>query len=245
MGGSGSREVHHYHTEYRVPPATQQLLDQQKAQLAAHEKQAMERKDPKLYKSNAENLFRTFVAGVEKLELTDLIKKAPGERHVGFIGPISSGKTTLINVLWNKQLPVALGHCTNTCEVVHRAKNLVIWDVAGQNDDYKFYDANSLAFVKSLDLCVVLFDNDIAMISNVLRIVHKLNPKAMIVVRTKVDQHNASNIRTVAEEKQRDAQQLKQLLGADINIPTLCISSHNVSKGGAAYDWCDLRNALH
>ena len=243
MGGSGSREVHHHHTVYQVPPETQKVLEEQTQKLQEYEKDALDRHDPKLFEKNSKALMDTFVEQLPKLELTDIIEKKTGETHIGFIGQISSGKTSLINALFNKNLPIALGHCTDKCEIVHSENYNIIWDVCGQNDDFKFYDPKNLSFVKNLDKCVILFDNDIAMISNFLKVVHKINPDNMIIVRTKVDQYNKQHTRTIEEEKVLDKQKVKELLG--IEIETYCISSHNIIDGKPGiHDWDALKEAL-
>ena len=242
MGGGDSREVHHYHTVYQVPAETQKALDEQTKKLAEIEKEAKDRHDPKFFQQNSKTLMDNFVAQLPKLELTSIIDKR-GETHIGFIGQISAGKTSLINALFNKKLPVALGHCTDKCEVVHRENHNVIWDVCGQNDDFKFYNPESLSFVKDLDICVILFDNDIAMISNFLKVVHKINPTKMILVRTKVDQYTYGHARTVAEEKALDKQKVKDLLNVPIEV--YYVSSHNIANGtGEKYDWDEFKKSL-
>lgn len=241
MGGGSSRVE--YQTVYVVPPETQKLITEQKQQLEKYEKEAKELADPKLYKTNATNLLNNFISGLHNLKLTEYIKKNDGEKHIGLIGPISSGKTTLINVMFNKQLKVALGHCTEKCEVVHSENGIVVWDICGSNDDYAFYNPESLSFIKSLDLCIVTFDNDVAMISNILKVVHKLNPKGVVVVRTKVDQYDSSNVRTIEEEKQLDVQKVKDLLKDDVKV--YCISSRNVDRAlPNVYDWNILKEKM-
>lgn len=244
MGGGGSRHVeHHYHTEYKVPPETQQKLDEQAARLNAIEEEAMRKTDPKHYRENSAELMNNFVNELKSLTLTEGIEKKTGETHYGFIGQVSSGKTTLINTLYDLNLPTALGNCTEKCEVVYSKDLNIVWDIAGQNDDYKFYDPASLSFIKSLDKCIILFDNDISMISNILRVVHKINPNSMVIVRTKVDQHTAANVRTIEEEKKLDKEKIKQLLGIDMEV--YCISSHNIQKGeGQKHDWEALKKVF-
>ncbi len=51
------------------------------------------------------------------------------------------------------------------------------------------------------------------MISNILKVVHKINPGNMIIIRTKVDQHSQFNLRTVEEEKILDMKKVNDLLG--------------------------------
>lgn len=244
MGNRGST-VHHYHTNtvYQVPPETQKTLDIQKEQLRKFENDAKKLGDPKLYQKNSQNLLNNFVAKLSSLQLTDVIVKKTGEHHIGFIGPVSSGKTSMINAMFNKNLPVALGHCTEKCEVVHSENLNIIWDVCGQNDDFKFYQPENLSFVKNLDKCIILFDNDISMISNFLKVVHKINPHNMIIIRTKVDQYNSSNVRTIREEQALDTQKVRDLLG--VPIKTYCVSSHNIMNGKPdKFDWDIVKNLL-
>lgn len=236
MGNGGSScEQHHYHTVYQTPPAVQKQLEEQSTKLKELEAEAIKRSNPKLYQTNSTNLLNEFVKNIPKLELTDFIKKETGDNHIGFVGPISAGKTSMINVLFNKNLPIALGHCTDKCEVVHVQGKNKIWDVSGQNDDFKFYRAENLAFIKDLDKIVILTDADIQMIANILKVIHAINPNNMIIVRTKVDQHTQSNLRSITEEQQLDMQKVKDLLG--VEIKTYCVSSHNVTNGKNKYDW--------
>ena len=188
MGGGGSTE-HHYHTQtvYQVPPETQKQLDEQAVKITNLEEEAKKQGNPELYNVNSEKMFNNFVEKLDKLKLNEIIAKNTGEEHIGFVGIISCGKTSMINTLYNKTLPIALGHNTESCEVVHKEKNKIIWDVRGKNSDYKFYVAENLSFLKGLDKCVILFDNDIMMIADILKVINKINPDSMIIVRTKVD----------------------------------------------------------
>jgi len=243
MGGHGSKTIHHHHTVYQIPPETQKILESQKEKLKQYEEDAIKLHDPKLFEQNSKNLMDNFLEQLPNLKLTDVIEKNTGETHIGFIGPISSGKTTMINALFDKNLPVALGHCTDKCQMVHTENNNVVWDVCGQNDDFKFYDPENLSFVKNLDKCVILFDNDIMMISNFLKIIHKINPDNIIIIRTKVDQHTQLNIRSVEEERQLDMKKVNDLLG--ISMETYCVSSHNILKGNNnIYDWNIVKQKL-
>src|SRR5947207_12670162 len=183
MGGGSSHEVHYVHT---VPPQVQKQLNDQAAQLKKFEEEAKQKADPRQYKEKASTLLKNLVAVLDKLDLKQSIKKNPGELHIGVFGPISSGKTTYINNAFGIKLPTTLGNNTEGCNVVYSKDGIVVWDVAGINDDYKFYDAESLSFVKSLDVCLIFFDNDIKMISNILMTVYKLNPKGMVIIRSKV-----------------------------------------------------------
>lgn len=197
--------------------------------------------DPNSYRANSQNLLNNLVTTLDKLDLTDVIKKKPGENHIGFVGPISAGKTSMINALFGTKFPVALGHCTTKCEAVHTQGKNVIWDVCGSNNDFNFYIAENLSFIKGLDKVVVVFDNDVAMISNMLQVIIKLN-KNVIIVRTKVDQHSNTNSRSVQSEKLLDKEKVKKLLGSE--IMTYCVSSHNVVSGKDTFDWSTVKSKL-
>jgi kynurenine formamidase len=119
----------------------------------------------------------------------------------------------------------------------------IIWDVCGTNDDFKFYKPENLSFVKNLDKCIILFDNDISMISNMLKVINAINPNNMVIVRTKVDQYNNFNSRSIEEEKKIDKRRVKDLLNRDLE--TYCVSSHNVLNGKTEiYDWKSIRDLL-
>ena len=237
MGGGESIEHHHYHTVYQVPAEVTQQLKEQSDELANIKEEAIKQHDPNLFKENSVKMFNKLLENLPKLNLTDGIIKKTGETHVAFIGPISSGKTSTINTLFNKNLPVALGHCTDKCEAVHEHNELIIWDAPGNNDDFIFYDPVSLSFVKSLDKFIILFDNDIAMISNILRVVYAINNN-IIVIRTKLDQYSSTNVRTVEQEKALDIQKIKNLLGEDCGAKLFYTSCHNVTnKASLIYDW--------
>ncbi len=243
MGGGSSRHVVEYRTVYQMHPETQKQLEDNIQLLKQYEAEAMQQSNPKLFEANSKSLFHTFVDNLPTLKLTDFIIKNTGDHHIGFIGSVSAGKTTLINAIFDKNLPTALGHCTEECNIVHTNDHTVVWDVCGQNDDYKFYNPINLSFIKDLDKCVVVFDNDISMISNFLKIVHRINPNNLVIIRTKVDQHLASHVRTVLEEQKLDEQKVKDLLG--VSLPVYVVSAHNVLKAtGDNYDWKTVKQKL-
>ncbi len=247
MGGRGS-VIHttQVQTVYRPDPIVAQKLAETQAQLAKIEQQAAQAGDPKLYSTNEANLLTNFVDKLKSLNITESIAKAPGERHVGVIGDISCGKSTFLNAMFGLSLSTALGHCTTKCEPVHRLNraggSIVYWDVPGKNDDFRFYKLENLAFVKSLDTCLVLYDNDINMIRDLLRVVTQICNK-VILVRTKLDQYTVGNVRTPAEEKTRDIASVTTALGK--TLPVYFVSSHNVQFArGDQFDWATVRSEI-
>ncbi len=244
MGGRSSTHTVQTQVVYRPDPVVAQKLAATEQKLVAIEEQARKAGDPKLYSTNAANLLTNFVEHLHELNITEAIQKAPGERHIGVIGDISCGKSTFLNTMFDLKLPVALGHCTTKCEPVHRIKktsgDVIYWDVPGKSGDFRFYKLENLAFVKSLDTCLVLYDNDVAMIGDVLRVVEQLCPGRVVAIRTKLDQYNANNARTPVEEKIRDSTQITGALGKA--VPLYFVSSHNIKNGtGDRYDWDALK----
>lgn len=250
MGSGGSKHtetIHHYHTEYVPDPETVAALAKAQEEVAQLEDEAREMSDPNHFTNNVGKLFDNFIEKVGTLSLTDIIEKKPGEIHVGFVGPVTAGKTTLCNTLYGTSRPVALGHCTTDCEVIFTDNNgLVVWDMFGADNDFKYFDPATLSFVKNLDYCVILFDSDVAMVSWIIRTIHTINPSAMVIVRTKVDQCGADSERTVDEEKAMDGVKVQEMLSLGEPYQTYAISAHNVMyHRGEEFDWNVLREKLY
>jgi GTPase SAR1 family protein len=248
MGGKGSKtiESHHYHTEYVQDPETVARMNRYEEEIANLTREAMAMKDPSHFNNNVSKIFDHFIAHVSELKLVDVIDKKPGEVHIGFIGPVTAGKSTMCNTIYGTKEPVALGHCTAECKVVHTtAANRIIWDMFGADNDFKYYDPSTLSFIKNLDYCIVLFDSDISTVSWILRTVYAINPKSLIVVRTKVDQCSSDSERTVEDEKLLDIKKVSNLLESD-DIPVFAVSSHNIAfSRGERYDWDELTSILN
>lgn len=246
MGSGSSSETHHYHTEYVPDPETVRQLKEAEERIAKLEEEAREMGDPEHFTSNVGKLFNNFIDEVGSLKLTDVIDKSGGQTHIGFIGPVTAGKTTLINTLYGTSRPVALGHCTSECEVVHQNDKIVVWDLPGEDNSFKYYNPETLSFIKNLDYCVILFDSDVSVVSWIIKTVHAINPDSMVVIRTKVDQCGVDSERTVAEEKALDSIKTQELLGLEVPPNTYAISSHNVMRErDEKFDWNDLRSMLN
>jgi GTPase SAR1 family protein len=179
------------------------------------------------------------VETLPSLELTECIQKEPGVRDIGVIGQISCGKTTLINTFYETNHETALGNCTEKCNIAFGNQFLRVWDCPGSDDTFAFYNPLNLSFVRDLNLCVILFDNDIRSIENILKVVYSIN-KNILVIRTKIDQYRGGS-RTVAEEKILDCHKLKNL---GVTAPLLHISSHNFQDHGELFDWKELNNYM-
>lgn len=234
-GGGGGGHVHHY--VQKADPEVERKAREAKEKAERLAKEAEEEKKAENLKKSLDKQFQNVIDNVSKMELTQSIEKRDGERHICFMGNISSGKTTMQNVMFNLSNPVALGDCTSGCEKVYSNDGLVVWDVSGDNASFQYFKTEKLEFIKSLDRCVVLFDSDVASIKWFLKLVHAVNPDSLMVVRTKVDQHDVSNSRTVYEERDEDGKKVQEILGMETSFKTYCVSSHNVKNDGERYDW--------
>ena len=250
MGSSGSKNtetVHHYHTEYVPDPETIEALAKAEEDIAILEKEAEEMGDPNHFTNNIGKMFNNFVEKIGSLTLNDIIHKKPGETHVGFIGPVTAGKSSFVNEMYGLTEKVALGHCTKECNVVHTTNDgLVVWDMFGSDNDFKYYKPETLSFVKNLDYCVIMFDSDISVVSWIIKTIYTINPNSMIIIRTKVDQCGEDSERSIEEERILDGIKVQELLELEEPFRTYAISTHNVKYSrGERFDWDELKLILN
>lgn len=249
MGSKGSKHhhVHVHHTVQAPDPEIERKAREAEAKAIALKAKAEAERVAREAKSMAEKLASSVSSTIERIKTMDLkssIVKASGERHVGIIGPISSGKTTMQNIMFGLSNKVAMGHCTSECTRVYDKDGLIIWDTHGDDTSFRFFDPKELAFIKGLDLCVITFNSDIKAIANLLRVVYAAN-KNIIVVRTKVDECDGTSAKTVDEEKFLDGENVKEVLKLDDHFTTYCISSHNVKNGKTLFDWDKVKSLIY
>ena len=245
MGHSSSHHVIHHHRTVVTGPtpaeiAEKKRLDAEKVRLEEERKKAKEAS----LREAIEKQIQQVLDSLQKLSLSQAIPRADKEKHIGFFGPVSSGKTTFQTVLYGLSNPVALGHCTEGANVVSKNRERVIWDVHGEDQSFSYFAPEELSFAKSLNVRVILFDSDIESITWILKIMHAINPTNLLIVRTKADQCGEDSSRSVAEEKARDGQKVKEVLGLAEPWPVYCISSHNVRDGKEKFDWDTLVTQL-
>jgi small GTP-binding protein len=214
MGGRGSRIVER--VEYKTDPAlvqrldemaksnqemNQQLLAMKEEQLRAIEEargykmQAEERQkmlnameDPMQYsnmkKANFENLLRNLQSHPVEASMPPEFKS---KANVGFIGITSCGKSTLINTLAKREVAkTGMDETTKEITPVWALDSLQFWDFPGFNDRVDYFDIKFIAFVKAFSMMYVLYDNDLKVCLNLIRLLQALKvPFAL--VRTKCD----------------------------------------------------------
>ena len=116
--------------------------------------------------------------------------------HCCFIGPTSTGKSSLCNALFNLNLHIGLGSCTKEAKEIHKAGNVTYWDAPGINKDFGFYKPHHLGFFNDLDKIFVLFSNEVGEVALIIKVFAAMNKK-MILVRTKCDTHDSSHSKSL------------------------------------------------
>jgi GTPase Era involved in 16S rRNA processing len=137
------------------------------------------------------------------------------------IGNISVGKSTLLNALFGLALPVGMGHTTTgAAPVVKDAANkLVVWDTAGNNQDFNYLDPEQLNLFHSADIVFVLYDNSLRACDKIVRTVAQIKGNRCALLRTKCDTWEAGHTNTVDQEIARDRAELAQWgIGTDVKI---------------------------
>lgn len=248
MGNSKSHHVEHHHHHVNVVSAEETAKKQEELRKKKEEEERLKKEaEEEAKKSLAEQVRKQMdqvLTNLGKLNLTDPINKKPSERHVGVVSNVSAGKTTMSNVMFGLKNKTAASHCTTDCEKIYQDGNLHFWDTPGEDAKFKYYKEENIAFVKSLDMIIVLFDDDIANISNTLKLVNTVNPGNITIVRTKADSVSEDDERTVAEELVEDSKKVERLLG--VKIPVFAISSHNIKKNrGDRYDWDIVKKMIY
>jgi len=67
------------------------------------------------------------------------------------VGKTSVGKSSLYNAVFDLNLEVGLGSCTDEVKIVKILGNKTFWDVPGVNNDFNMYTLEQLSFFNDLD----------------------------------------------------------------------------------------------
>ena len=138
------------------------------------------------------------------MDLTAYIPRVgKGERHYAVVGPISAGKTTLLNSIFNTQEDVGMGETTSVAKPIYKNEvtKLVVWDVPGINRDFSIYDPKNLGFFASCDKIFIIYKDSPKRCDNVIKVLNQIKPGALHLIRTQCDSWDASHQKTLAQEK--------------------------------------------
>lgn len=106
---------------------------------------------------------------------------------IGFAGYVCSGKTTLLNMLFGLKLKTALGRCTMEYECVHRTAHAAYFDSPAISRSKH----QQTRFISMLDVCVIVYDTDIADIIPIIVFATRYTCK-ILLVRTKVTENDSA-----------------------------------------------------
>jgi len=109
--------------------------------------------DPDKYATNERKYYDAFLGNVAKLPDPPKTDK----RSVAFIGLTSSGKSSIINKLFNTSCPTSAVRCTTGIQEVHSTDRLQIVDVFGNNDEETYAKTETLMQTKRMHMVVCLY----------------------------------------------------------------------------------------
>lgn len=240
-----SRELQQLHQKHSEDI---QKLQQMANELNEVKEQARREKDPQMFRQFRNQAIDRFIEQVRcgTLKLVETIPKAfPDERHIAFIGPISSGKSTIIKALTGVNVRTGMGHTTSECSLVYSnlETKLFVWDAPGINEDFDFYDPQTLGFIKSLHKVFVVFNTSIKSVDNVIRVCSAIT-KNVIFVRSQCDNWIQTDELSIAQELSKDVAELSRLGFADpIVVP---VSARNViANNPEIFSWGRLQEQVN
>lgn len=194
--------------------ATQFFLEMLRRKYAEAREEAKKRGDPTYFREAQQKIFDELLQTLPRMTFESPIPKGlRHERNVMVIGDVSVGKSALLNHLFGLNLPMGVGHCTTDIAVAYNDGRLVVWDTFGCNQDFEFYEAKSLAFIKHVGLVVILYSTSLSTTRNIVAVVNKIKgPSGFVCARTKCDACQPCVDRlTIDEEMQRDRDHLAKL----------------------------------
>ena len=225
MGGRHSQCI-----VYQKDPALLAQLEQQRAQLCllqqqleAIKKEAERRQDPLYYRQNQEELLERFLETLKNqgLHFQSVLDPQIAHLHnVLVIGDVSCGKSSLLNCLFDLQLKAGRGHTTTDISPVYHADSCVVWDSPGGNNEaFAFYDPDTLNFIHSVSLVVVLYETSLITVKNIVRVCAAIKGKSLVVARTKCDLFHPGEA-SIDDEMQKDIDVLRRLHIGDVQVFT-------------------------
>ncbi|CAF3323584.1 unnamed protein product [Rotaria socialis] len=183
MGKSHSHEVIR---EYLQDPATIKLLQefqQQNAHLLQQfEKLRQEIEDQKI--ESFEDLQQYDQKGADALVklATQTTPLQMQGRNIGFFGLTSTGKSTIINKLLDREVAKTGAGETTTKIEPYDGKGYTLYDIPGRNDDTTYFSMEYVAFWKGLTARVVLLTTSMKEMTKVFHLLDAINLKYDIVV---------------------------------------------------------------
>lgn len=136
-------------------------------------------------------------------KFTDSLAKN-GKKHHIVIGPISVGKSALLNKFLGLKLQTGVGETTANATVVASDGKVNIMDSPGANDDFNFYDVKTLALFHCVDRVFLLYRTSLKDVKDILRIMKVIKPDETYLIRTQCDNFSENDFKGLDEEIETD-----------------------------------------
>ncbi|CAF1586607.1 unnamed protein product [Rotaria magnacalcarata] len=172
--------------EYVQDPAAMKLLQEFQLQnvhlLQEFEKLRQDIEDQKI--ESFEDLQQYDQKGAEALVklATQTTPLQMQGRNIGFFGLTSTGKSTMINKLLDREVAKTGAGETTTKIEPYDGKGYRLYDIPGRNDDTTYFSMEYVAFWKGLTARVVLLSTSMKEMTKVFRLLDAINLKYDIVV---------------------------------------------------------------
>jgi len=97
------------------------------------------------------------------------------------------------------KLKTGVGETTDKATVVATSERIDILDSPGANDDFNFYDMNTLALFHCVDRVFLLYRTSLKDVKDILRIMKIIKPDETYLVRTQCDNFSENDFKGLDE----------------------------------------------
>jgi hypothetical protein len=104
-----------------------------------------------------------------------------------------------LNKFLNLKLKTGVGETTDKATLVASNGAIDILDSPGANDDFNFYDINTLALFHCVDRVFLLYRTSLKDVKDILRILKVIKPDSTYLVRTQCDNFSESDYKSLHE----------------------------------------------
>ena len=84
---------------------------------------------------------------LKKFNFEDIPDQNGKLKHL-IIGPISAGKTRVLNTIFNTNFPVGVGETTTETALVASSGNIEVYDSPGENQTFEFSNIDQIKFFR-------------------------------------------------------------------------------------------------
>ncbi|CAF1361301.1 unnamed protein product [Rotaria magnacalcarata] len=127
--------------------------------------------------------------------------------NVAIFGKTSSGKTTMLNALYGKEVAVTgIGEIT-TRLASYKAEHFVLWDVPSNNDEVSYMSLQYMSFFKGLTRRIILVEYTLKEKSSMMKLLDAIGLDYDVVV-NKMDQFEKDKIPSFSDQIKSEVMKL-------------------------------------